>query len=139
MKISKGNYGLYLVPFGSRTMLASSACIDYDYAAQDSDTSREILLYNGFKEFDVGKYADTQTTGIFKKGNVDVILKKDILFFEEVWEGISLEFYNTFLCKRSPIYSGLSKGQISNHIRIAMNQLFETASAMESSVEDRLL
>lgn len=127
MLISKGDDGICLIPFGSRTFLAPGDCNDYDYATQDTELVREILLHNGFKEFDLGQYADNQTTGIFKKNNVDVILKKDIHFFEDVWKTISLEFYNTFLCKRSPLYVNMSKGQISNHIRIAMNQLFEVA------------
>jgi hypothetical protein len=123
---------------------------DWDFSQQYNDYTHSYLLSAGFTHYakdQIGPYADDLTVGVYIKeytpkfnmGNllayrlgdvpkINVVLHSDELFFRQVWDRISPEFYYRYLWKRSPQYDHIdSIGERKQHIREIMNQLFAVA------------
>lgn len=77
---------------------------DYDFYATYSREVEAYLADNGFERSNVDQvYFDTECMSIFRRDNVQVVLRKDANFYSTVFESIDLAVYYHYLWKSSPM------------------------------------
>lgn len=76
---------------------------DYDFYATYTPEVEEYLLSKGFEFSEANNYyLDTECVSIMKKGNTQIVLRRDAEFYKTVFENIDLEVYYHYLWKSSP-------------------------------------
>jgi hypothetical protein len=76
---------------------------DYDFYATFSPQLSAHLIDNGFELSEANQYyLDSECEVIYKKDNVQVVLRTDAEFYRTVFENIDLEVYYNYLWKSSP-------------------------------------
>lgn len=109
---------------------------DYDFYATYSEELLLALIDHGFSHTvsSIGAflngydhYMDNEAVAIVERDNVQVVLRKDALFYKRVFDSISVEFYAKYLWKSSPY------GVDPTQIQPIFNALFAAAHAMEGT------
>lgn len=99
---------------------------DYDLYATHSTGLEAFLVSVGFEVSPVNEYyLDTEAIVVYKKDNVQVVLRKDAEFYKTVFENIDLEVYYSYLWKSSPAKPSRAL------IGPFFNMLFDIAHATE--------
>lgn len=77
---------------------------DYDFYATYSTGVESYLFDNGFTLSEANEYyLDSECMVIYKRDNVQVVLRRDAEFYQTVFENIDLKVYYHFLWKSSPV------------------------------------
>ncbi len=99
---------------------------DFDFYTDYSAENAMYLWSKGFLPTHSKQlsYLDSEVVEIFKRGNVDIVLRKDKQFYFRVFNSISERFYKEFLWKSSAEFGG--RTQDIQHI---FNALFAAAHA----------
>jgi hypothetical protein len=128
----KTKYDFYLG--GSRRMAKKfyeevhvNSATDYDLYATSSQDAEDILAMAGFTRSLIDDlYLDDQAVSIWKKGDVQVVLRKNAEFYEKVFESISAEYYVNHLWKSSQVFESHPERRalIGEHF----NQMFRSAA-----------
>lgn len=96
---------------------------DYDFYATYSTEIESFLLKNEFYESSHGGYElDTEAVIIYKKDNVDVILRKNAEMYHRVFSSIDPDIYYHLLWKSSP-----DRLIDKKYIQLIFNTLFKIA------------
>lgn len=105
---------------------------DYDFYATYHPTVETYLREAGFTDTshsldcaDGGYDLDTEAVMILERDNVQIVLRKDAVFYQKVFESIPVHFYYKYLWKSSPVCVG------QQHIQPIFNALFAVAHATE--------
>lgn len=121
---------------------------DWDFALADTPENRMFLGQLNGQFFEYSKsYGDSLSTCVFKtrvtkqvresseylferrtykteQVEIDFILKRDMDLFDSVWDEMDIDYYASFIWKRSPMYKGLSHSQTKIAIAMIMNTLY---------------
>ena len=110
-------------------LIPIQTCTDWDFYCEYSDEVIGYLEGLGFKATGTDqKYWDDECLGIMKYGDIlnepaiQVVLRRDPMFYRMVFESITPEFYYDYLWK-----SGGSPLMHQERIQQIFNQLFRTA------------
>ena len=115
-------------------LIVTTPDTDYDFFTTFSQETLDFLLNNGFVHTvsSIGGfvngysyYMDDEAIAIVEKGNVQVVLRKDAVFYKRVFESITPEFYAKYLWKSSPY--GVNREQI----KPIFNALFAAARSQK--------
>ena len=107
---------------------------DFDFYATYSNDLLSQLLANGFKECKWVannprlSYMDDEAITVVEMDAVQVVLRKDALFYRRVFDNIPSEFFYRYLWKSSPLQPDRA------HIRLIMNTLFAVARSTEGEL-----
>jgi len=105
-----------------RSILISSDT-DFDFYATHSKDLEAYLVSKGMTSATLDDYLDDEAVAVLSKDNVQVVLRKNAIFYHDVFENISTEFFFRYIWKSSPDFRLVSTFDI----REIMNQLFKTA------------
>ena len=131
-KIRKSNFAFYLG--GSRRMnrispemFPISDSTDWDFFADDSTSIRMCIENTGFKLKKKNDYYDDEVIAIYTHpDNIQIVLRKDAVFYNNVISSIDPEFYWKYLWK-----SSLSFVMQQENIQMIFNQLFKMARSQD--------
>lgn len=132
-----GLNGLDILLKMSQPCVVTTPETDYDFYATYSLDLLAELTSNGFDHTvsSIGgflnghnDYMDNEAVAILEKDNVQVVLRKDALFYKRVFDSIPVEFYAKYLWKSSP-HCAVDPTQI----QPIFNALFAAAHAMEDT------
>jgi hypothetical protein len=103
---------------------------DYDYYATFTLQLEAYLYSEGFVPSNSNDYLDDEAVIIFiHECNIQVVLRKNATFYQEVFESIDPNFYYYYLWKSSPHFDGNTA-----KIQPIFNQLFRTAHAANTNL-----
>ncbi len=106
---------------------------DYDFYATYSSVIAYELIKNGFVDTAVESNTeydlDTEAVQIFYRDNVQIVLRKDAVFYESVFENIPKEVYVNYLWKSAPHLKHMDERYIKIH-RALIGRMFDTFFAM---------
>lgn len=121
---------------------------DWDFALADTPENRMLLQQLNGQFFEYSKsYGDSLSTCVFKthitkqvlnpsdylferkaykteRVEIDFILKRDMDLFDSVWDEMDIDYYASFIWKRSPMYKDMSHSDTKTAIAMIMNTLY---------------
>lgn len=106
---------------------------DYDFYATYSEELVDALFEGGFGTTSTtsdhyGYGLDSEAIQIFYRDNVQIVLRKDAIFYERVFESIPLDIYINYLWKSAPHVQDMENHQVMefrNRIGQLFNMFFE--------------
>lgn len=120
---------------------------DWDYAVQYSEENLNLVrqLFRGSFGYFPMEYADTNSMGCFstlihskpsilspvRQYHIQIIFKKNMKMFKDVWKSTDLEYYSSFLWKRSKHYQAwnIAPASAREFIRNHFNAMYDAYKA----------